>query len=245
MSEYIQTSQNNRTLTITLTRHNKKNAFTSDMYLSLENIFREIATRDDLNSVVITGGEDFSAGNDLVDFLENPPEDETAPPFRFMLALQECPIPVIAAVNGFAVGIGTTLLLHCDLAYATENTVFMLPFINLALPPEFASTLSLPLLAGHVKASELLLLGEKFDAETALQMGLINKICTTETLSETAQKAAEKLATKSRDTLIQTKKLLRRDIEPVKDRIIYEAREFSSAVASPLAREAIDKILKR
>lgn len=243
MSELIKHRKENNILTISLNRLDKKNALTAAMYSELAEIFRSQVT--DINVVILTGGTDFTAGNDLADFLDNPPSTSDAPVYEFMRALTNCPVPVIAAVDGVAVGIGTTLLLHCDFVYATAKSLFMMPFINLAVVPEFASSLLLPLRVGHVKAAEMLLLGEKFDAQTALQYGIINQVCDSENLQATAIATAEKLASKPRSALIQSKALMRRDAEPLAQRIGIESEIFSQMVAAPEARAAINKVLKR
>jgi enoyl-CoA hydratase/carnithine racemase len=243
MSELIKLSSENGILSISLNRLDKKNALTAAMYSELAKIFKQHVS--DVNAVILTGGTDFTAGNDLADFLENPPANSDAPVYEFMRALSNCPVPVIAAVDGVAVGIGTTLLLHCDFVYATANSMFMMPFINLAVVPEFASSLLLPMRTGYLKAAEMLLLGEKFDAATALQYGIINQICEAENLHSTATATAEKLVSKPRSALIQSKALMRRDPEPLAQRIEIESELFSKMVAAPEAQEAINKILKR
>lgn len=243
MSELIELTKENSILSVTLNRRDKKNALTAAMYSELASIFRDQV--EDTNAVIFTGGTDFTAGNDLEDFLNNPPTADDAPVFEFMRALSTCPVPVIAAVDGFAVGIGTTLLLHCDFVYATAKSLFVMPFINLAVVPEFASSLLLPRRVGHVKAAEMLLLGEKFDAQAALEYGIINQICEPENLIATAQATAEKLASKPRTALLHSKALMRRDDEPLAQRIAVESKLFSEMVAAPEAQAAIEKILKR
>jgi enoyl-CoA hydratase/carnithine racemase len=243
MSELIQVTKENSILSISLNRLEKKNALTAAMYSELAEIFKQQV--NDMNVVILTGGANFTAGNDLADFLDNPPTNSDAPVYQFMHALSGCPIPVIAAVDGFAVGIGTTLLLHCDFVYATSNSMFVMPFINLAVVPEFASSLLLPMRAGYLKAAEMLLLGEKFDANTALQYGIINRVCDTADLLSTATATAEKLVGKPRSALIQSKALMRRDAEPLAQRIAVESEIFSEMIAAPEAVVAINKILKR
>ena len=248
MSDLVQSHYADGILSVSINRPDKKNALTSDMYAQLGDIFDHRATHEDVNVVVFSGGKDFSAGNDLEDFLARPPAVEngaTAPVWEFMRALSTCPVPVIAAVDGFAVGIGTTLLLHCEFVYSTPSTVFMLPFINLAAVPEFGSSLLLPIRTGYVKAAEMLLLGDRFDSATALQYNLINQICSTENLIPCAMATATKLAGKSRDALVQSKALMRRNIEPLAERISTESEAFSKRVASPEAKAAISAILKR
>ncbi len=242
MSNLIVQHKEDSILTVSLNRADKKNALTTDMYATLADIFNTQVA--DVNAVILTGGADFTSGNDLADFLDNPPTNSDAAVYEFMRALCHCPVPVIAAVDGVAVGIGTTLLLHCDFVYATDSSLFMMPFINLALVPEFAASLLLPLRVGHVKAAEMLLLGEKFDAETALQFGLINRICNTENLLATANATAKKLCAKPRAALLQSKALMRRDAEPLAQRIQVEAGIFSQMLTTTEARAAINKIFK-
>jgi len=247
MSDQIQSHYADGILTVSFNRREKKNALTSDMYAQLADIFDHRATQEDVNVVVLTGGKDFSAGNDLEDFLARPPatgNGTAAPVWEFMRALSTCPVPVIAAVDGYAVGIGTTLLLHCEFVYSTPSTVFMLPFINLAAVPEFGSSLLMPMRCGYVKAAEMLLLGDRFDSATALQYNLINQICSSDNLMPCAMATAAKLAGKSRDALVQSKALMRRDIEPLAERISVESDAFAKRVASPEAKAAISAILK-
>lgn len=243
MSELIKLRKENGILSISLNRLDKKNALTAAMYSELAEIFNHQVT--EVNVVIFSGGTDFTAGNDLADFLDNPPTASDAPVYKFMRALSNCPVPVIAAVDGVAVGIGTTLLLHCDFVYATADSMFVMPFINLAVVPEFASSLLLPMRTGYLKAAEMLLLGEKFNAETALQYGIINQICAADNLLATATTTAERLVGKPRSALIQSKALMRRDPEPLAQRIAIESEIFSRMVAAPEAKAAINKILKR
>jgi len=231
--------------TLALNRPEKKNAFTNDMYSTLTDIVKGPAQSEDVSVLLITGGDNFSAGNDLADFMAHPPRDETAPVFEFMMALAQYPLPVVAAVEGVAIGIGTTLLLHCEFAYATEATVFSMPFINLALTPEFCSSQILPLRAGYQRAAELLLLGEQFNAETALQAGIISKICEQGAVETNAYATAEKLASKHKSVLIKTKELLKREPESVCNRIRYESNIFMDAVNAPAAQAAFKSFLKR
>jgi enoyl-CoA hydratase/carnithine racemase len=243
MSQLIKLTKENSVLYISLNRLDKKNALTAAMYSDLAEIFT--AQVSDINAVILTGGTDFTAGNDLADFLDNPPTSSDAPVYEFMRALTNCPVPVIAAVDGVAVGIGTTLLLHCDFVYATTKSLFVMPFINLAVVPEFASSLLLPQRTGYLKAAEMLLLGERFDAASALQYGIINQVCDADDLLTTATATAEKLVGKPREALVQSKALMRRDAEPLAQRIAVESKTFSEMIAAPEAKAAINKILKR
>ena len=243
MSELIELTKENSILSVTLNRRDKKNALTAAMYTELASIFRDQIA--DTNAVIFTGGTDFTAGNDLEDFLDNPPTVEDAPVFEFMRALSTCPVPVIAAVDGVAVGIGTTLLLHCDFVYATAKSLFMMPFINLAVVPEFGSSLLLPQRVGHVKAAEMLLLGERFDAQVALEYGIINQICEPENLNRHRSGYSRKTRQQTAHALLHSKALMCRDNEPLAQRIAVESKLFSEMVAAPEAQAAIEKILKR
>lgn len=243
MSQLIDVNSENAVLSISLNRPDKKNALTGAMYTELAEILESRV--DDVSAVILTGGSDFTAGNDLADFLQNPPAEGNAPVYRFMHALSGCPVPVIAAVDGVAVGIGTTLLLHCDFVYATPNTMFVMPFIDLSVVPEFASSMLLPQRVGYVKAAEMLLLGERFDSATALQYGLINQVCNSDSLMATATATAQRLAAKPRSALIQSKALMRREAEPLMQRIDVENESFGKMIASAEARAAISKVLAR
>ena len=243
MPEQITTVKEKGILSIGLNRPDKKNALTGAMYSQLAAILENQV--NDVSAVILSGGSDFTAGNDLADFLQNPPEQENAPVYQFMRALSGCPVPVIAAVDGVAVGIGTTLLLHCDFVYATPQSMFVMPFIDLSVVPEFASSMLLPQRVGYVKAAEMLLLGERFDAATALEYGLINRVCDSENLLETARDTARKLAEKPRSALIQSKALMRREPESLMERIAVENQSFAEMIASPEARAAISALLSR
>ena len=245
MTNQLHTSQDNGLLTLRLNRPEKKNALTKAMYTQLADAFRSAATDDAIRVVLIHGGNDFSAGNDLRDFMEQPSDFLSSPAGDFLLTVAHFNKPIVAAVDGFAVGIGTTLLLHCDLVYCTERATFMLPFINLGLVPEFGATLLLPQSAGFHLAAELLLLGEPFDAQTAVRAGLINAICDSDTLLDHARTVAQKLATKPQQALQQTRELLRAKPEALRERIIREANIFSSLLDSDDAVTAMQAILNR
>ncbi|WP_339522213.1 enoyl-CoA hydratase-related protein [Pseudomonas sp. EL_65y_Pfl2_R96] len=173
MPDAIQFERERGLLTLRFNRPEKKNALTRAMYSHLVEALKQADTDPDINAVLITGGaECFTAGNDIGDFLQQPPSDLDSPAFHFMLSLLECRKPVIAAVAGAAVGIGTTMLLHCDLVYVSTDARLRMPFVNLGLCPEFGSSLILPRLLGHAKAAQLLLLGEGFSGEQAAAWGI-------------------------------------------------------------------------
>jgi enoyl-CoA hydratase/carnithine racemase len=232
--------------TLVIDRPDKKNAITAAMYASLAADLDAARHDDDVGAVVITGaGSTFTAGNDLRDFLENPPGGEDAPVFRFLFALAEFDKPLIAAVRGPAIGIGTTLLLHCDFVYASPSARFQMPFIDLGLVPEGASTLLLPRLVGDRRAAQWLMLGEPFDATTAVTVGIANEIVPDEALLGHAQKVAERLAAKPRLAMRYTKRLIRHDRADVLAAIRREAELFREALRSPEARAAFKAFVEK
>ncbi len=240
MTDLIQTERDGATLILRFNRADKKNAITAAMYSAKVAALKAADADPSVRVVIITGeGDAFTAGNDLKDFAENPPKGADAPVFQFMDALASFKKPVIAAVNGVAVGIGTTLLLHCDLAYAVPTAKFALPFVNLALVPEFGSSLLLERFVGLRKAQELLLTGETFTAEIAHNIGLISALVPAEELLATAKAKAALLAAKPPSALRQTKALLRADITDVKARIGAEAKAFGERLQSAELQEAV------
>ncbi len=240
MSDLIQSDIADRILTLTINRPEKKNALTAAMYAALTDAITAANTDTAIRVILITGTADsFTAGNDLKDFLENPPVEPSSPVFRFMHAIAGATKPVVAAVNGLAIGIGTTMLLHCDLVYAMETARFQLPFVNLGLVPELGSSLVLPALAGHARAAKLLMLGDPFDATAAKEIGLINALCTADDLLATANGAAEKLAAKPPAALRHTKALINADLKTVQARIDEEAKVFGELLNGAEVKEAI------
>ncbi len=195
---------------IVMNRPERKNALTAEMYSAIAEAF-ERAENDDAVKVVLIRGEggNFSSGNDLTDFLQSPPTGEHDPVFRFLRRLALFPKPIIAAVEGVAVGVGMTMLFHCDLVYASHDARFQLPFTNLGLVPEAGSSYLLPKLVGHLKASELCLLGEAVDAEAALRMNLVNQVLAKDAVLEVARQKARNLADKPSFAIQQTKALLK------------------------------------
>ena len=234
-------------LTITLNRLDKKNAFTEAMYTAAAETVEAASRTADVRVLLIQGHETvFSAGNDIADFIDHPPSGPDAPVYRFLLALMDCPKPVIASVCGPAVGIGTTMLLHCDLVYAGDNAAFALPFVNLGLCPEAGASLLLPKLMGQHRAAEALLLGEPFMAEAALEVGLVNRIVPPTEANALAQNQARKLALKPTDALCTTKRLLRQaQAEALRAQLAVEAQEFVRLVNAPAAREAFAAFVEK
>ena len=226
--------------TITLNRVPRKNSITSAMYSALADALAAAAHDADVRVAVIQGHETiFSAGNDIGDFLNHPPRDSEAPVFRFLGEISRFPKPLVAAVCGPAVGIGTTLLLHCDLVYAGDNAMFAMPFVNLGLCPEAASSYLVPRMMGYARAAETLLLGDPFSAESALEWGLVNRIVPPTEANALAQQQARKLAAKPLSSLIETKRLMKKGQDAiVAQRMQEEAASFGRMLTEPAAREA-------
>ncbi len=240
MTEHVVVAQDGPLLTITMNRPEKKNALTHAMYAAMADALGRAATDAAVRVVLITGtGDAFTAGNDLGDFLNAPPHGGEAPVTRFLAAISTAEKPVIAAVNGLAVGIGTTMLLHCDLVYAARTATFSAPFVNLALVPEAASSLLLPRRIGHAKAAELFLLGGRMDAAQAEAAGLVTAIFDTQVLLGEATARAQALAAKAPGAVRATKALMKRGEEPVADRMRAESVHFAAQLKSPELREAI------
>jgi enoyl-CoA hydratase/carnithine racemase len=197
MTEHIQSQRDGHALHITLARSEKKNALTSAMYEALIVLLRQADADAAIRVVTIEGaGGSFCAGNDIGDFLAGVRDMHNAPSFRFIKTIASCDTPIVAAVEGVAVGVGTTMLLHCDLAYAAPNATFRMPFVDLGLVPEAASSLLVPHLAGMKKAVEWLMLGDGFDAQDAARFGVINAVVDADTLRIHARAQARRLAAK-------------------------------------------------
>ncbi|MES2424501.1 MAG: enoyl-CoA hydratase [Pseudomonadota bacterium] len=234
-------------LTLTLNRVDKKNSITSAMYSAMAAAVKEAASNDAVRVLVIQGHETiFSAGNDIADFLNNPPATEDAPVFHFLRAISTLAKPVVAAVAGPAVGIGTTLLFHCDLVYAGDNAAFAMPFVNLGICPEAASSLLAPQLMGYHRAAEALLLGEPFKAEQALEMGLVTRIVPPTEVNALAQQQAKKLAAKPLSSLVITKRLMKQgQAALVQQQMSDEAADFGRMLREPAAREAFSAFVEK
>jgi enoyl-CoA hydratase/carnithine racemase len=245
MSDPILAHCEGAVLTLTFNRLDKKNAITADMYSALANALNVAARDAGVRVVVIQGATAvFTAGNDLFDFLSNPPdtspEAEPAPVVRFLEALRTFPKPLLAAVAGPAVGIGTTLLMHCDLVYVADNAAFSLPFVNLGLCPEAGSSVLLPALVGWQRAAEKLLFGEAFYADEALEMGLVNRIVPPQELHAVAQAQAARLATRPQSALLATKALMKRSHPALREVMDAEFAQFGQMLRAPACREALD-----
>jgi enoyl-CoA hydratase/carnithine racemase len=234
-------------LRVQLNRPKKRNAMTSRMYATLADVFNN-AAKDEYTRVVLWhgAGDSFSAGNDIEDFLKTPPGPGDSPQARLMNALVDFDKPLIAAVHGAAIGGGTTMLTHCDFVYAGESAKFQMPFINLAVVPEFGSSWSIPARIGHIRAAELILLGSPFDAKRAAELGLVTQVVPDQSLMTTATDVARRLAAKPLRALQVSKRLMKRPFrEQIKAAIEAENQEFSTQVRSEEAREAFRAFLEK
>jgi enoyl-CoA hydratase/carnithine racemase len=230
-----------RVLTLRFNRPERKNALSLAMYAAAANVLHQADASGDVRVIIITGaGECFTSGNDLVDFMNEPEIHENHSVVRFMRALQHAAKPVIAAVRGPAIGIGTTMLLHCDLVYAADNARLQMPFVNLGLCPEYAASYLLPSMLGHVKASELLLLGETFTAAQALQWNMITGVVEDAELDDLVNAKAQRLAQKPPAAVRRTKALLKQTQLPAVDAAIAaEFIGFAEGLGSDECKEAV------
>ncbi len=246
MSDLLTHTQNG-VLTLTLNRVAKKNALTSAFYAELADAMEAGMANDEVRVFVIQGHETvFSAGNDIADFIARPPQDGEAPVFRFLRAISSCPKPVLAAVSGPAVGIGTTMLLHCDMVWAGDNALFSMPFVNLGLCPEAASSLLVPQRLGPARAAQMLLMGDPIDAQTALDWGLVNDVLPPTEVNDHVQRQAQRMAAKPASALVETKRLLKQvNATAVPERMNQEAVLFGRLLSEPAAQQAFAAFMSK
>ena len=239
----ISAEQVGAVLVLKLNRAEKKNALTQEMYQTLATKINEAAGDFAIRCIVISSeGDSFTAGNDINDFANNPQMDEGSPVFNFLFAIHNFPKPLIAAVHGRAVGIGTTMLMHCDIVTANPNSVFSMPFVSLGLVAEGGSSYLFPRLVGHAKASEILLTGRSFTSDEALQMGLINEI--SEDHFGAAMKFANTLAEQPPTAVINTKALLKSGSHEALNQVMRaEGELFRMAMDSDEAQQAFMNFL--
>jgi enoyl-CoA hydratase/carnithine racemase len=247
MTTDILVERANGVLTLAFNRPDKKNAITAAMYQTMADTLVEAQRDASVRSMLIRGSANiFSAGNDLEDFMKAPPMGENAPVFQFLRALSSAEKPLVAAVAGPAVGIGTTLLLHCDLVYAADSASFSLPFAQLGLCPEAASSLLLPRVAGYQAAAEKLLLGEAFDAAEAQRMGFVNRVLPASEVDAFAASQAAKLAALPASSLRVTKSLMKRaSHQELQTQMSEEAVHFGKMLIAPEAREAFKAFFEK
>jgi enoyl-CoA hydratase/carnithine racemase len=246
MSDHIDRAVRDGVATIRLTRPEKKNALTVAMYEELIAALEQYDADDGVRVVVLLGGSDFTSGNDLRDFMNVFADIENAPPLVFLRSLRAFSKPVVAGVRGVAIGIGTTMLLHCDAVIASQTASFALPFVKLALVPEGAASVLLPIAAGHARASWYLMTGEPFDAATAVEMGIAAKAVADEHLEQSVADAAAKLAALPGGALRAAKRLLHDPIDAaVADAMQREGEIFANRLKTAEFREAAMKLLAR
>jgi enoyl-CoA hydratase/carnithine racemase len=243
----IRTATLNRVLTIEIARPEKKNALTQAMYTAMAEALAAANADATVRAVLITGQPGiFTSGNDIEDFMQRPPQGGDSPVSRFMTALLDCEKPVVAAVTGAAVGIGTTMLLHCDLVYVSDEARLATPFVSLGLVPEYASSLLLPALMGHVKAAEKLMLGEPFSGSDAVDCGLANAVLPAGEVVNHARRMAERFNALPPTAVREAKRLMR---EPQKTRIrevmAAEGALFATRLRSPEAMEAFQAFFQK
>jgi enoyl-CoA hydratase/carnithine racemase len=239
MSDIV-TERSGSILSVQLNRPEKKNAMTSSMYITMAGVLDDAARDEHVRVVLWHGaGDSFSAGNDLEDFMKNPPGPGQSPQAQLINGLINFEKPLIAAVRGAAIGGGTTMLAHCDFVYAGESAKFQVPFVNLGLVPEFGSSYLLPLRFGYVRAAELILLGQPFDALRAAELGLVTQVVPDQMVLATATETARKLAEKPAAAVQACKRLMRGAVrEQLEHAVKLENEEFAARVTSPEAKEA-------
>lgn len=243
----IKTATLDHVLTIEIARPEKKNAITVEMYARMAEALRSAQADGDVRAVLITGQPGiFTSGNDLEDFMQRPRQGMDSPVFQFMQALLACDKPVVAAVTGAAIGIGTTMLLHCDLVYVADDARLAMPFVSLGLVPEFASSLVVPRLMGHARAAEKLLLGDPFTAEQAVEFGIANAVLPAGEVVGHARRMAERFNALPPGAVRESKRLLRRETrEAVLQAIAVEGEIFGQRLTSPEAKEAFSAFFQK
>jgi enoyl-CoA hydratase/carnithine racemase len=234
-------------MTITFNRLDKKNSITSSMYAAMADAVAQAAADASVRVVLFQGHESiFSAGNDIGDFLNQPPSTPESAVFRFLRGIATFEKPLLAAVAGPAVGIGTTMLFHCDLVYAGDNAAFSMPFVNLGLCPEAASSLLAPRMFGYHRAAEALLMGDPFFAEAAQEVGLVNRVVPPTEVNGYAQAQARKLAGKPLSSLIETKRLMKGGYQQeVLAKMDEEGKSFGRMLREPAAKEAFGAFMEK
>jgi len=245
----ILTSKQNGILVIEFNRPEKKNSITAAMYQVMADALKDAQSDAAVRVILFTGKpEIFTAGNDLEDFMNSASQGELAdrPVAQFMLQLRQATKPVISAVSGAAVGIGTTMLLHCDLVYAADNAKFSMPFAKLGLCPEFASSMLLPQLVGYQRAAEKLFFGELFSAQEAFEMGLVNKVLPLDELLTFAKAQATKLTSLPASSLRMTKSLMKSgQTDAIMAKMSEEGKHFSAMLLAPEAKEAFNAFFQK
>jgi enoyl-CoA hydratase/carnithine racemase len=243
----IKTATLNGVATVEIARPEKKNALTQAMYTAMAEALAAANADASVRAVLITGQPGvFTSGNDLEDFMQRPPQGDDSPVARFMQALLDCEKPVVAAVTGAAVGIGTTLLLHCDLVYVSDEARLAMPFVSLGLVPEYASSLIVPALLGHVRAAEKLLLGDPFTGEQAVEYGIANAVLPAAEVAGHARRMAERFNALPPGAVRDTKRLMRAPLRAQVQQVMHtEGEIFRDRLRSPEAMEAFQAFFQK
>jgi enoyl-CoA hydratase/carnithine racemase len=243
----IRTVNTNGVAVIEIARPEKKNALTQAMYTAMTEAILAADADSTIRALLITGQPGiFTSGNDLEDFMQRPPAGEDSPVFQFMKALSDCGKPVVAAVTGGAIGIGTTMLLHCDLVYVSDEARLAMPFVGLGLVPEYASSLLVTQRVGHAKATELLLLGEPFNGQSAVEMGIANAVLPAAEVVNHARRMAERFNALPPGAVRESKALMRRGQKAlVQETIAVEGEIFGKRLRSPEAMEAFQAFFQK
>jgi len=245
MSAYIKVSVNEGIQRIQIARPEKKNALTFDMYAALASALRAANDQDNILVTILTGtGDSYCSGNDIQDFLQHPLEDQSNPVIDFIHTIIHAEKPLLTAVNGIAVGVGATMLLHCDLVYAADSAAFQFPFVNIGLCPEAGSSTILPTWLGHQRAAELLLLGDSFDAAAARDMGIVNAVVAD---AQTAAMAAAKRISRQPPAAVRITKKLLRDamLDKIKAAVQRENEYFLPMLKGAEAKEALSAFMEK
>jgi enoyl-CoA hydratase/carnithine racemase len=245
--QHIKYSMDGKVMVIEIHRPEKKNALLPGMYTAMAEGLRHGDCNDDINVILIRGTDDcFTSGNDINDFVTNDKSEDEPPPIVFMNALNEARKPIVAAISGLAIGIGTTLLFHCDLIYASENCFLQLPFSRLGLCPEAGSSYLLPKMTGQVRAAELLLLGDRFPASKAKEYGIINEVLPQDEYLEYALDKAKALAALPSQAIQTSKRLIKRGQQNVvAETMKVELDDFSRLLQSPEAQAIFQAFLNK
>jgi enoyl-CoA hydratase/carnithine racemase len=243
----IKTAIFHNVLTIEIARPEKKNALTHAMYTQMAQALCAAQTDTTVRAILITGQPGiFTSGNDIEDFVQSPPSGAELPVFQFMDTLVDCDKPVVAAVTGAAIGIGATMLLHCDLVYVSDETRLAMPFVSLGLVPEFAASLIVPQLMGHARAAEKLLLGDPFTGADAVDCGMANAVLPASEVVNHARRMAERFNALPMGAVRDSKRLMRQpQAQAIKDAMALERKTFSQRLRSPEAQEAFSAFFQK
>lgn len=245
--DHVIVSTDNGVMTVQLNRPEAKNALTVDMYKAINAAFDHASDATEVRVLVLKGSEDiFTAGNDLVDFMKNPAVTEDAPVYQFLFNLLEFKKPLVAAVSGPAIGVGVTLLMHCDLVLASDTAMLQMPFASLGAVPEAGSSILFPMMVGPQKAAEVFMLSEKINAEDAQRYGLISRVTPVTELNSETEKVCQQLANQPARALRESKRLLKAPyIDQLREHMKEELKAFSEGLQSPEAKEAITAFFEK